>query len=139
MAARARGSWVRAASSCPRCRWRWPSCRRAGPISCSPWARLETRRGTWVQGDLQADYHLFDRDRLQRAFEDAGLVDIGVPGLLAGWSELGRERMLRRLTSRRDRQMAVERRLAASALLADTGKHTSTPGTGPFLRPGCRR
>jgi hypothetical protein len=51
--------------------------------------RLETRRGTWVQGDRQADYHLFDRDRLQRAFEDAGLVDIGVRGLLVGWSALG--------------------------------------------------
>jgi hypothetical protein len=27
--------------------------------------QLETRRGTWVQGDLQADHHLFDRDGLR--------------------------------------------------------------------------
>jgi SAM-dependent methyltransferase len=79
--------------------------------------RLETRRGTWVHGDLQADYDLFDRDRLQLAFEDAGLVDIGVRGLLVGWSALGRERMLRRL--------------AASALLADAGKHLYAWGRVP--------
>lgn len=84
--------------------------------------RLETRRATWVQGKLQADYHLFNRDRLERAFEDAGLVDIRVRGLLVGWSALGREQMLRRLTDKRDRQMALERRLAGSDLLADVGK-----------------
>jgi SAM-dependent methyltransferase len=93
--------------------------------------RLETLRATWVQGDLQADYHLFDRDRLERAFEDAGLVDIRVRGLLVGWSALGRERVLRRLISRPDRQMAVERRLAASALLADAGKHLYAWGRVP--------
>jgi SAM-dependent methyltransferase len=93
--------------------------------------RLETRRATWVQGDLRADYHLFDKDRLERAFQDAGLVDIRVRGLLVGWSALGRQRMLRRLTSRPDRQLAMERRLSASPLLADAGKHLWASGRVP--------
>jgi SAM-dependent methyltransferase len=93
--------------------------------------RLETRRATWIQGGLQADYHLFNKDRLERAFEDAGLVDIRVRGLLVGWSALGRERMFRRLTDKRDRQMALERRLAGSALLADVGKQLYVSGRVP--------
>jgi SAM-dependent methyltransferase len=93
--------------------------------------RLATRRATWVQGGLRADYHLFSRDRLERAFQHAGLVDIHVRGLLVGWSALGRERMLRRLTDKRDRQMAVERRLADSALLADVAKQLYVSGRVP--------
>jgi hypothetical protein len=93
--------------------------------------RLETRRAAWVQGRLRADYHLFNRDRLERAFDDAGLVDIRMRGLLVGWSALGRERMLRRLTDKRDHQMAVERRLAGSALLADVGKQLYVSGRVP--------
>jgi hypothetical protein len=82
--------------------------------------------------------HLFDRDRLQRAFEDAGLADIGVRGC---WS--------------------VGARLAASGCFAaspadGTGRwpwnagspparcwlmpaSTCTPGDGSLHRPGCRR
>jgi SAM-dependent methyltransferase len=93
--------------------------------------RLETRRATWVQGSLRADYHLFDSHRLERAFEDAGLVDICVRGLLVGWSALGRERMLHRLAHGRDRQMAAERRLAGSRPLAEVGKQLYVSGRVP--------
>jgi SAM-dependent methyltransferase len=93
--------------------------------------RLETRRAAWIQGDLQADYHLLDRERLERAFQDAGLDEIRIRGLLVGWSALGRERMLRRLTDSRDSQMAMERRLAASPLLADLGKQLYGSGRVP--------
>jgi SAM-dependent methyltransferase len=93
--------------------------------------RLETRRATWAQGDLEADHHLFDKDRLVRAFEDAGLVDVDVRGLLVGWSALGRERILRRLRDGRERQLAAERRLTGSPLLADAGKQLWASGRVP--------
>jgi SAM-dependent methyltransferase len=93
--------------------------------------RLRTRRATLTQGDLRADHHLLDKDRLERAFQDADLIDIRVRGLLVGWSALGRERMLRRLTDDHDQQMAVERKLAASPLLADLGKQLYVSGRVP--------
>lgn len=93
--------------------------------------RLETRQGTWVQGDLRADLHLFDRDRLQRAFEDAGLTDIHTRGLLVGWSVFGRERLLDRLARERSRQLALEHRLAGNPVLADLGKQLYASGRVP--------
>jgi SAM-dependent methyltransferase len=94
--------------------------------------RLETQRATWTQGDLRADYHLLDTYRLERAFQDAGLVEIHICGLLVGWSALGRERMLRRLADNHDRQMAVERCLAGCPLVADLGKQLYGSGRVPI-------
>jgi SAM-dependent methyltransferase len=95
--------------------------------------RQETRRATWIQGHLRADYHLLDADRLERAFQDAGLDEIRIRGLLVSWSALGREGMLRRLADNRDSQMAVERRLAGSPLLADLGKQLYGSGRVPVV------
>jgi SAM-dependent methyltransferase len=91
---------------------------------------LQTRIGTWMQKEQQADYHLLDCDRLEQAFRDAGLTDVRTRGLLVGASALGREQLNERLITAREQQMALERQLAESPLLADVGKH--------LLISGCR-
>jgi SAM-dependent methyltransferase len=90
--------------------------------------RLETRKGTWVQGKHRADNHQLDRDRLVEAFRRAGLTDVSVRGLLVGASALGRPRLTESLARDWDRQMELERRLAASPLLADLGKQLLVSG-----------
>jgi SAM-dependent methyltransferase len=89
---------------------------------------LETRMGTWVQGEESADNHQIDRDRLVDAFRRAGLSGIRARGLLVGASAFGRQRLMRGLTQDWDRQMALERRLADSFLLADLGKQLLVSG-----------
>jgi SAM-dependent methyltransferase len=84
--------------------------------------RLETRMGTWVQGEQSADNHQLDRDRLVDALRTAGLTDIRAHGLLVGASALGLRRLTESLKRDWDDQMALERRLADSFLLADLGK-----------------
>lgn len=84
--------------------------------------RLETRMGTWVQGEESADNHQLDRDRLVDAFRDAGLTAIRAHCLLVGASAFGLQRLIESLTQDWEGQMALERRLAESFLLADLGK-----------------
>lgn len=95
--------------------------------------RSQTRRGTWVQDDRRADYHLFDRERLRGAFQGAGLTGVEVRGLLVGWSAFGRERLLDRLARDRTRQMALERRLMGNPLLADVAKQLYASGRVPSV------
>jgi SAM-dependent methyltransferase len=90
--------------------------------------RLETRMGTWVQGEESADNHQLDRDRLVDAFRRAGLTGIHARGLLVGASVFGLQRLSESLTQDWDRQMALERRLAESFLLADLGKQLLVSG-----------
>jgi SAM-dependent methyltransferase len=90
--------------------------------------RLKTRMGTWVQGEESADNHQLDRDRLVDAFEDAGLTGIRAHGLLVGASAFGLQRLIEGLTQDWDGQMALERRLADSFLLADLGKQLLVSG-----------
>jgi hypothetical protein len=90
--------------------------------------RLETRMGTWVQGEESADNHQLDRDRLVDAFRRAGLSGIRARGLLVGASAFGVQRLIERLKQDWDGQMALERRLAESFLLADLGKQLLVSG-----------
>lgn len=90
--------------------------------------RLETRMGTWIQGGESADNHQIDRDRLVDAFRRAGLSGIRARGLLVGASAFGLQRLVESLAQDRDRQMALERRLAESFLLADLGKQLLVSG-----------
>lgn len=84
--------------------------------------RVETRMGTWVQGEESADNHQLDRDRLVDAFQRAGLTGIRAHGLLVGASAFGLQRLIENLRRDWSGQMALERRLAESFLLADLGK-----------------
>ncbi len=90
--------------------------------------RLTTRIGTWSQREQQADNHQLDRDRLVAAFARAGLTDIRPQGLLVGASSLGLARLLAKLDQGWERQLALERRLAQSPLLADLGKQLLVSG-----------
>lgn len=90
--------------------------------------RLDTRRGIWVQGEQSADNHQLDRDRLLEAFRRAGLTSIRARGLLVGASALGRQQFTARLVEDWAGQMALERRLAESPLLADLGKQLFVSG-----------
>jgi len=92
---------------------------------------LETRTGTWVQGEQCADNHLLDRDRLVEAFRCAGLNDVRARGLLVGASALGRQQLIESLARDWDGQVALERRLAESPLLADLGKQLLVSGRRP--------
>jgi SAM-dependent methyltransferase len=93
--------------------------------------RLETRQGTWVQDGRRADLHLFDAQRLRAGFGRAGLTGVEIRGLLVGWSMLGRERTIARLTADRDGYLALERRLGASSVLTDLGKQLYAVGRVP--------
>lgn len=93
--------------------------------------RLATRMGTWIQGGESADNHQLDRDRLVDAFRRAGLSGIRARGLLVGASALGFQRLIESLTQDWDGQMALERRLAESFLLADLGKQLLVTGRRP--------
>jgi SAM-dependent methyltransferase len=92
---------------------------------------LETRTGSWVQGEHRADNHQLDRDRLVQAFRRAGLEDVCARGLLVGASAFGRVQLIERLTRDWNAQMAIERRLAESPILADLGKHLLISGRRP--------
>jgi ubiquinone/menaquinone biosynthesis C-methylase UbiE len=93
--------------------------------------RLETGIAVWRQEDQQAEYHLFDRLRLEEAFDDAGLTAITSCGLLVGASALGRDRLTSRLLEETERQIALERKLASHELLADVGKQILVYGQRP--------
>lgn len=84
--------------------------------------RLETRMGVWRQGEQYADNHLFDRQRLEHAFRDAGLTAISSCGLLVGASALGREQLKTHLHDDAARQIALEGQFAQHPVLADVGK-----------------
>src|SRR5262249_14539805 len=94
-------------------------------------ARLDTPIGTWTQDDLSAELHLLDRARLEEGFARAGLVDVRSAGLLVGATVLGRDALVGRLAEDWDEQLRVERRLAASPLLADLGKQLLVSGRRP--------
>jgi SAM-dependent methyltransferase len=90
--------------------------------------RLRTRTGVWVVGEQSAEMHLMDRDRLRRAFEVAGLVDVQVTGLLATAAPLGPDRLADRLGRDWDAHLLIERELQAHSLLADIGKQLLATG-----------
>jgi ubiquinone/menaquinone biosynthesis C-methylase UbiE len=84
--------------------------------------RLETRVARWVLGDRDVQYHLLDRDRLQRMAERAPLTDVRIQGLLVGATILGRVGLCEALSRDAGAQIALERRLADVTGLADAGK-----------------
>jgi SAM-dependent methyltransferase len=84
--------------------------------------RLETRVARWVLEDRDVQYHLLDRDRLRRTAERAPLADVRIRGLLVGATILGRDGLCEALSRDAGAQIALERRLADVAGLADAGK-----------------
>jgi SAM-dependent methyltransferase len=90
--------------------------------------RLRTRIGVWVVEDQSAEMHLMDRERLRRAFQAAGLVDVQVTGLLATAASLGPARLADRLERDWDAHLALERELRAHPELADIGKQLLAAG-----------
>jgi SAM-dependent methyltransferase len=90
--------------------------------------RLRTRIGVWVLEDQSAEMHLMDRERLRRAFEAAGLVDVQVTGLLATAAPLGPARLADRLERDWDAHLVIERELQAHPVLADIGKQLLATG-----------
>lgn len=93
--------------------------------------RVGTRVGRWRQGERWADHHLLDRARLERAFEDAGLVDVRSFGLLTTATAAGAAAFADRLAADRDGVMAVERALMSHPVLADAGKQLLVVGHRP--------
>jgi SAM-dependent methyltransferase len=90
--------------------------------------RLRTRVGVWVIAGQSAEMHLMDTDRLRRAFQDAGLVDVQVTGLLATAAPLGPARLADRLERDWDAHLGIERELQAHPELADIGKQLLATG-----------
>jgi len=90
--------------------------------------RLRTRIGVWVVEGQSAEMHLMDRERLRRAFQAAGLVDIQVTGLLATAAPLGPARLADRLERDWDAHLVIERELQAYPVLADIGKQLLATG-----------
>jgi hypothetical protein len=90
--------------------------------------RLRTRIGVWVVDGQSAEMHLMDAERLRRAFQAAGLVDVRVTGLLATAAPLGRARLADRLEREWDAHLGIERELQAHPELADIGKQLLATG-----------
>jgi SAM-dependent methyltransferase len=90
--------------------------------------RLRTRIGVWVVEEQSAEMHLMDRERLHRAFQAAGLVDVQVTGLLATAAPLGPARLAARLERDWDAHLVIERELQAHPELADIGKQLLATG-----------
>ena len=90
--------------------------------------RLRTRIGVWVVEDQSAEMHLMDSERLRRAFQAAGLVDVQVTGLLATAAPLGPARLADRLERDWDAHLGIERELQAHPELADMGKQLLATG-----------
>jgi SAM-dependent methyltransferase len=95
--------------------------------------RLRTRTGCWSVAGHQAEMHLMDRARLTAAFEDAGLREVEVSGLLTTAVPLGREALAEHLHQDWDGQLSLERELAAHPVLADIGKQLMAVGRRPPL------
>jgi SAM-dependent methyltransferase len=93
--------------------------------------RLRTRVGRWTVDGHGAEMHLLDTGRLREAFQDAGLADVEVTGLLATAVPLGRERLGQRLAHDWDGHLELERELSAHPVLADIGKQLLAAGRKP--------
>jgi SAM-dependent methyltransferase len=93
--------------------------------------RLRTRIGVWTVDGQSAEMHLMDAGRLRGAFEDAGLRDVQVTGLLATAAAMGPARLARRLEDDWDGHLDLEGRLQAHAVLADVGKQLLVAGRRP--------
>jgi SAM-dependent methyltransferase len=93
--------------------------------------RLRTRMGVWRVDGQHADMHLLDAARLRRAFEDAGLTDVEVHGLLVTAAPLGRARLAEQLERDWDAQLALERELLADPAMTDIGKQLLATGRRP--------
>jgi SAM-dependent methyltransferase len=91
--------------------------------------RLRTRVGCWTVAGHGAEMHLLDTGRLREAFEDAGLRDVEVTGLLQAAAPLGRERLDQRLARDWDGHLELERELSAHRVLADIGKQLLASGS----------
>jgi SAM-dependent methyltransferase len=93
--------------------------------------RLRTRTGIWAAAGETAEMHLMDRDRLCRAFVDAGLRDVRVTGLLTTAPPIERGRLAESLRRDWDGHLSIERQLQADPALADIGKHLLAVGRRP--------
>lgn len=91
--------------------------------------RLRTRVGCWAVAGHCAEMHLLDAAWLRQAFEDAGLRDVEVTGLLQAAAPLGRERLGQRLAHDWDGHLDLERELSAHPVLADIGKQLLASGS----------
>jgi SAM-dependent methyltransferase len=90
--------------------------------------RLRTRRGTWTQHGRSADLHLLDAWSLRAAYVAAGMGDVTMHGLLVGWTMLGRDEFLTRLSADPSGQLEIEREWARHTELADLGKQILAVG-----------
>jgi SAM-dependent methyltransferase len=98
--------------------------------------RLRTRRGVWAVAGQDAEMHLMDRAGLYRIFQDAGLREVRVSGLLATAAPLGRELLADQLGRDWDAHLSLERQLLAEPVLADIGKQLLATGRRPAAGPG---
>jgi SAM-dependent methyltransferase len=98
--------------------------------------RLRTRIGVWAIEGQSAEMHLMDQQRLRRAFDDAGLLDIQVTGLLVTAAAMGPAQLADRLAGDWDGHMVIEHQLQAYPVLADVGKHLLAAGRRPASDAG---
>ena len=105
---------------------------RAGDVG-QAMERARSRRACWVRDDLAVEHHLLDSLRLQEAFGAAGLLEVGVGGLLVAFTTLGRREWVAAHTGYPDQLIELERDLASVPELADTGKQLLAVGRAPTL------
>jgi hypothetical protein len=98
--------------------------------------RLRTRRGVWAAAGQDAEMHLMDRAGLHRIFQDAGLREVRVSGLLATAAPLGRQLLADQLRRDWDAHLSLERQLLAEPVLADIGKQLLATGRRPAAGRG---
>jgi SAM-dependent methyltransferase len=101
--------------------------------------RLRTRIGLWTVGEQSAEMHLMDQERLRRAFQDAGLLDPQVTGLLATGVAAQPGQLAHQLADDWDGHLGIERQLQAYPVLADIGKHLLVAGRRPAPGAGQRQ
>lgn len=98
--------------------------------------RLQTRRGLWAVDGHDAEMHLLDRAQLCQIFQDAGLRNVEVNGLLATAAPLGRERLADHLRRDWSKHLILERQLLADPVLADISKQLLATGRRPAASTG---
>lgn len=93
--------------------------------------RTRTRIGRWSVAGHDAEMHLMDSERLRRMFEEAGLRDVALRGLLASATALGREQLREHLQADWAGHLDLERQLSSHPVLADVGKQLLATGRRP--------
>jgi ubiquinone/menaquinone biosynthesis C-methylase UbiE len=89
--------------------------------------RVESALGVWEQHGRQADLHLFDADRLERALYTAGLQEVAVAGLLVTATAGGAS-----AEAGVGDRLQIDRLLARHRVLSDTGKQLLGSGRRPL-------